>query len=304
MNKLIALLTLALAAVAPGLLRAADGRCRSIHIAYDGAVFPARAISVEATPDASCPGTFFCLMGFNGGCAGIQELNDGRRIIHFSVWDTGEPFNFSAHPEEVGDLSRTKVLANHPDAVISRGGDEGSVAKATLEYPWEVGKPIRLAVTSAPYGDFRTAYTCWVWEADSKAWLRVAAFATLVEPSKGRIGSCYAYVEDFNGTEKGMKTARSARFSRLWVTGDAASPWSSAARGVFTADSGKLTNFDGGTSEFGFWLATGGDTKNVTTRLWTKLPAGDAETVPACLADLARAAKEASVPPGPAHVSP
>lgn len=304
MKKFLSLFAAALLACTLPLRAADAGRCRSIHLAYDGAAFPAGMMSVMATPEATVPGTFVCLMSFTGGCCGLQELNDGRRILVFNVWDSGEPFNFSAHPEEIGDLSRTKVLANHPDAVISRSGEQGSGAKAVLEYPWEVGKPVRMALTCAPYGDYRTVYTCWLWDGGAEAWVRLAAFATLVAPSKGRFGSCYAYLEDFAADPVHRSRPRTAHFSRLWTRASREAAWTSSDRALFSADSGTRTDFDAGTCESGYWLTTGGGTRNVTARLWTKLPAGDRETLPACLEALLRAEAEAELPPPPKPAAP
>lgn len=284
------ILTLALAALTACSVALADDspegqaarQCRSVHLAYDG-VPPAAVATVEATVTQSAPGTYFCLMGFNGGYCGIQELYDGRRVAIFSVWDPGDPFNFAAHPDETDEAMRTKILYAGKGVDVSRFGGEGTGGKSMMPYAWETGKPVRMAVTSAPYGDHRTAYTCWIWSPEENAWFRMATFATLVGGDRGRITGVYSFVEDFRRNVESRDRVRSARFSRLWASPDGKA-WSASRRARFTADNNLLMTIDAEPDGDGFRLTTGGKTANDHVPLWSWVtPLTPVTEPPACL---------------------
>lgn len=260
-------------------------QCRSVHLHYDGV--PAAAVaSVEATVTHSAPGTYFCLMGFNGGYCGIQELADGSHVAIFSVWDPGDPFDFAAHPEETDEAVRTKVLYGGEGVAVTRFGGEGTGGKSMMAFPWEVGKPVRMAVAASPYGEHRTAYTCWIWQPERKAWFRMATFATLAAGMRGRITGVYSFVEDFRRNGESRDRVRSARFSRLWASADGKT-WIPARRARFTADANALMTIDAAPEGAGFRLTTGGGTANDHVALWDwVVPRQPAPAQPECLSAL------------------
>lgn len=271
-------------------------QCRSVHLHYDG-VPPATAAAVEATVTHSAPGTYFCLIGFNGGYCGIQELANGSHVAIFSVWDPGDHFDFAAHPEETDEAVRTKVLYGGEGVAVSRFGGEGTGGKSMMPFPWEVGKPVRMAVTSAPYGDHRTAYTCWIWRPEQEAWFRMATFATLVGGDRGRITGVYSFIEDFRRNVESRDRVRSALFSRLFASADGKA-WIAARRARFTADANALMTIDAEPAGAGFRLTTGGNTANDHVALWdwvTPLQPVPAMP-PACLSAL----PSVTLPPPPA----
>ncbi|HIV08720.1 MAG TPA: DUF3472 domain-containing protein [Candidatus Spyradenecus faecavium] len=264
------------AAVAFGQSGEEQARCqaRSVHLQYQGFAEPAQVFYVEATADRFWPGSYLCMLGFDGGYAGVQELVDGRRVAIFSVWEPSDPFDFKAHPDAVHEEKRTKVLYGGQGVEVGRFGGEGTGGKSMTLWPWELGKPVRIAVSCAPDGPYRTAYTCWLWDDAKDDWFRMATFSTLVGGSQATLRGPYSFLEDFRRDVKSKDAVRAARFSRLWAWDG--QKWGESDQARFTADANTLTTIDAGPAADGFWLATGGDTRNVTVPLWGAIRPGGA----------------------------
>ncbi len=250
-------------------------QCRSVHLAYDAPA--AQVISLGAMPITSAHGTYFCLIGFNAGYCGIQELANGQRVVLFSVWDPGDPFDFSKHPDEVDEAMRTKVLYEGEGVNVSRFGGEGTGGKSIMPYAWNVGSPVFMAVTAHPYGDHRTAYTGWIWQPEKQTWFRMATFATLVSGAKGALTGAYSFVEDFRRNVRSKEDVRQAYFTMPWTTKDGVT-WQHAKRAKFTADNNLLMNIDAMPENGGLVLVTGGKTVNQKTKLNGILAPLDAAT--------------------------
>ena len=249
-------------------------QARSVHLQYQGFAEPAQVFYVEATADRFWPGSYLCMLGFDGGYAGVQELVDGRRVAIFSVWEPSDPFDFKAHPDAVHEERRTKVLYGGQGVEVGRFGGEGTGGKSMTLWPWELGKPVRIAVSCAPDGPYRTAYTCWLWDDAKDDWFRMATFSTLVGGSQATLREPYSFLEDFRRDVKSKDAVRAARFSRLWAWDG--QKWGESDQARFTADANTLTTIDAGPAADGFWLATGGDTRNVTVPLWGAIRPGGA----------------------------
>lgn len=249
-------------------------QARSVHLQYQGFAGPAQVFYVEATADRFWPGSYLCMLGFDGGYAGVQELVDGRRVAIFSVWEPSDPFDFKAHPDAVHEEKRTKVLYGGQGVEVGRFGGEGTGGKSMTLWPWELGKPVRIAVSCAPDGPYRTAYTCWLWDDAKDDWFRMATFSTLVGGSQATLRGPYSFLEDFRRDVKSKDAVRAARFSRLWAWDG--QKWGESDQARFTADANTLTTIDAGPAADGFWLATGGDTRNVTVPLWGAIRPGGA----------------------------
>ena len=250
----------------------AQRQARSVHLQHQGYAQPAKVFYLEATADRFWPGSYLCLLGFDGGYAGVQELVDGRHIAIFSVWEPSNPFDFKAHPDAVHEEKRTKVLYGGPGVEVGRFGGEGTGGKSMTLWPWKLGQPIPIAVSCAPDGPFRTAYTCWLWDEAKADWFRMATFSTLVGGDQATLRGPYSFLEDFHRNVKSKAGVRTARFSRLWAWDG--QKWGASTQARFTADANILTTIDAGPSADGFWLATGGDTRNVTVPLWGTIRPG------------------------------
>ena len=185
----------------------AQRQARSVHLQHQGYADPAKVFYLEATADRFWPGSYLCLLGFDGGYAGVQELVDGRHIAIFSVWEPSNPFDFKAHPDAVHEDKRTKVLYGGPGVEVGRFGGEGTGGKSMTLWPWKLGQPIPIAVSCAPDGPFRTAYTCWLWDEAKADWFRMATFSTLVGGDQATLRGPYSFLEDFHRNVKSKAQA-------------------------------------------------------------------------------------------------
>ena len=269
---LLAMLSLTVPLFAQSGEQQAARQARSVHLGYREWGKPAEIFYIEATATRFWPGTYMCLLGFDGGYAGVQEHANGNHVAIFSIWEPSNPFDFSAHPDAVHEDKRTKELYHGEGVRIRRFGGEGTGGQSMTDFAWRVGEPVRMAVSCTPDGPFRTAYTCWLWKGD--AWFRMATFSTLVGGDKATLRGPYSFLEDFLRNVKSKAEVRAATFSRLWAYSDGA--WHDSKSAQFTADSNTLLTIDAGPAPDGFWLATGGDTTNATVKLWGTVRPGGA----------------------------
>lgn len=247
-------------------------QARSVHLAYQNWGSSAKIFLIQATIDQFTPGSYCCLLGFTGGYMGVQELRDGKRVAIFSVWEPGNPFDFGAKPDDVDVAKRTMPIYSGKSVEVSRFGGEGTGGKSMIVFPWEIGKPITMAVSAGRGGNYRTHYTGWIWNDEKQEWFRMATFSSLVGKGDPEILAPYSFVEDFRRDVVSRDEVRTARFSPLWTyTG---SEWIVSTEARFTADTNALETVDAGPAACGFWLATGGKTANVTTKLWDRFSAG------------------------------
>lgn len=249
-------------------------QARSIHLNHALPESGAKVVYLELTPEEVYPGTYACMLGFDGGYAGVQELTNGQHVAIFSVWEPGDPFDFAAHPDAVEESKQTKNLYRGEGVFIERFGGEGTGGKSMMVSPWKVGEPVIMAISCAADGKYRTAYTCWVWQEAQKAWFRMATFSTLVGGHQATLRSPYSFLEDFFRNGESKHHVRRARLSPLWWWDGAT--WQTSPAAFFSGDNNILTSVDAGPSPVGYWFATGGDTQNVTSPLfgWIR-PGGD-----------------------------
>ncbi len=270
----VCVLSYALARGMPTGEEQAARQARSVHLIYHGWESPAQIFYMEAAIDHFYRGSYACLLAFNGGYAGVQELVDGRHVAIFSVWEPGE-INLTAHEKDVDHAIRTECLYSGEGVEVSRFGGEGTGGKSMMLYDWELGKPIPMAIHATPQGKHRTAYTCWVWNEETNAWFRMATFSSLVRDNKKGLTEPYSFLEDFLRNVTSREHLRVARFNRMWSWNGTA--WTPANKALFSADTNILQTIDAGPTATGYWLATGGATVNRTVKLWEVFAAGGAE---------------------------
>lgn len=246
-------------AVAPLLLAEeppAPRAARSVHLWWPA---PKSDVFInELTVEQSARGSYFMACGFANGYFGMQEQGDGKKIVLFSVWDPGNPQDLRAKQNEVPLEQRVEVLHSDPDVKVERFGGEGTGGKSMWPFEWKIGETCRFCVRSQVEGN-RTAFAGYFWLASENRWKHLATFRTVTggKPMEG----FYSFVEDFRRDGASVTEVRRARFGNGWahtLDGD----WVSLSRAKLTADKTKLDNFNGGFAEGGFFLATGGDTKN------------------------------------------
>ena len=255
---------------------AAKRQARSVHLRYRPSVKKIVGAIASVTPREVVPGTYFCTIGWNCGYCGIQELFGGEHVVIFSVWDPGDPYDFSAKQENVKEEHRAKVLYSDPLMDVARFGGEGTGARTMAGYSWKVGVPARLKVTTEPDGETRTAFTCWLQDAsNADGWHKLATISTLnLNGVSSELGNLHSFVEDFRRDYKSLKNVRRAEFSGIEVLSAEDGRWHPVVDAVFSADETPSANVDGGRvpgNPGAFFLATGGATTNATTRIWSEV---------------------------------
>ncbi|AWM39765.1 hypothetical protein GobsT_18730 [Gemmata obscuriglobus] len=243
--------------------------CRSVHLGYpapEGVAF-----YNELTVEKSAEGTYFMAAGWGKGYFGIQELANGKKLVLFSVWDptTGDD------PKKVDESKRVKML--HKDAAVRVGrfGGEGTGGQSFFDYDWKIGETYRFLVTAKPDGDARTAYSGYFFVPEKTAggsggspakgqWKHLVTFSTL---TKGDLlKGCYSFVEDFRRNKVSTTKERRASFGNGWIK-PAKGEWVPLDKARFTADANPVTNIDAGAADGRYFLTTGGDIENKTTKL-------------------------------------
>jgi hypothetical protein len=248
--------------------------CRSVHLAYAGP--EGQAFYNEVSVERSAPGTYFCVCGFSKGYFGIQELTNGKKLAIFSVWDPGAQND----PKQVAEQRRTKLLHQGQGVRVGRFGNEGTGGQSFFDFDWEPGATYRFLVTAAPDGAERTAYAGYLHLPKDKSWHHLVTFSTLT--GGVRLKGYYSFVEDFQRNGVSATKERKAYYSNAWAQ-TPKGEWLPLAKASFTADANPVTNIDAGLDRGRFFLATGGTTENVTTKLRALLPEPPAAPPPSDL---------------------
>ncbi len=253
----IALLAL-LTATAPADERLQGIACRSVHLRYpapEGVAF-----YTEMAVQKSADGTYFMAAGWSKGYFGLQELASGKKLVLFSVWDP----TAGDDPSKVEAKQRVQMLHQDPAVRVQRFGGEWTGGQSFFDYDWQLGAPHRFLVTARPEGEGRTAYRGYFFVPEQKEWKHLVTFATL---TNGTLLKDYnSFVEDFRRNKVSTTKERRATFGGGWVR-TAAGAWVALDRARFTADANPVLNIDAGAAAGSFFLATGGDLENTTTKL-------------------------------------
>ncbi|MFO0908639.1 MAG: DUF3472 domain-containing protein [Isosphaeraceae bacterium] len=255
--------------------------CRSVHLAYPAP--RGSAFCNEVTVERSAPGTYFCVCGFNGGYFGIQELASGKKVAIFSVWDPGKQDDARSVP----DAQRVKLVASDPETRVGRFGGEGTGGQSFLNLDWKPGQTYRFLVTGTGDGS-RMTYTAYLASPDRPAWRMMASFSTPTRSTS--LSGYYSFIEDFRRNRVSATQQRVASFGPAWVRVKSSGEWQSLGHARFTADSNPSLAIDAGPDRRGFFLATGGPTRNDHVKLRDsmklevpvkdKQPAGDLPPLP------------------------
>lgn len=246
--------------------------CRSVHFGYRTG--PGDAFYNEVTVRSSAPGTFFMVCGWNAGYFGMQELDRGRKVLIFSVWDPGQ----GDDPNAVDPADRVKLIHQGEGVRVGRFGGEGTGGQSFLDFDWKNDETYRFMVRSRIDGVW-TEYEGWFFDPERSAWRHLITFATRTggKPLDG----CYSFIEDFKRNRESTKLTRSALFGNGWYR-DVEGNWNGITGAQFTGDGNPATNIDSRVEGDRFFLATGGEIENVGTKLWERLKL---ETSPASQPD-------------------
>ncbi len=169
---------------------------RSVHLWWWDGPHPSRFAYNEVVVTHSCPGTYFCVLGWDGGYAGLQELGDRRKVAIFSCWDVSEKSadDMRADPNQVPLAQRCVCLEKDAVCDYARFGKEGTGARCLMPFEWRTGVRYRFLVRESEELHGCVGYTCWCAE-ESSPW-RLIAHVTVPKPAVG-IRGLYSFVEDF-----------------------------------------------------------------------------------------------------------
>ena len=148
--------------------------------------------------------------------------------------------------------------------MIDRFGGEGTGGKSMMPFDWKIGEPCRFAIHARQDGDYRTAFTGYLFR--DGAWFKIATFTTLQTKGAHAIKGVYSFVEDFRRTEESRGQVRRARFTNFFAK-PLGGEWTAIEDGRFTADNTPIMTIDAEAVENGFALTTGGDTANKNIKL-------------------------------------
>ncbi len=253
----LALLT---AALACSLLRAderlKDIACRSVHLRYPAA--EGVAFYNEVAVERSAPGTYFMVCGWDKGYFGMQELGNGKKLLLFSVWDSGQN-----DPKAVAEDKHVRLLHRDAKVRIGRFGGEGTGGQSFFDYDWKAGQTYRFLVTARINGE-RTEYAGWFYLPEDKAWKHLVTFSTLTGGK--RLRGYYSFIEDFKRDRASATKVRSAHFGNGWIQ-NKDGEWQALTKARFTADRNPVVNINAVLDGERFSLATGDDTSNKDTKL-------------------------------------
>ncbi len=250
-------------------------QARSVHLQYSPTAANAVSARGTVTVTETQTNTYFCILAWDCGYCGIQDLGRRGRILIFSVWDPVDQMDFAARPEDVKEELRAKVLYAREDVDVARFGGEGTGARTMTQVGWEVGKPVSVRIDAEPDGTNRTAYTCRYLNPESGEWERIASVSTLLHEGRARgINRLYSFVEDFWRNYHSATLVRRAEFSGIETQAAGTEAWTKATAANFTADGTPSNAIDAGPAgKGGFFLQTGGSTTNAHVRLWGRVSA-------------------------------
>jgi Domain of unknown function (DUF3472)/Domain of unknown function (DUF5077) len=246
--------------------------CRSVHLGYQaekGAAFY-NEVKVETSAD----GTYFMACGWSKGYFGIQELANGKKLVIFSVWDPSA----GDDPATVPDDKRVKMLHKDDAVRVKRFGNEGTGGQSFFDYDWKVGETYRFLVTAKPDSDTRTAYSGYFFVPEAKTWKHLVTFSTLTEKDE-LLRGYYSFIEDFRRNKISTTKTRRAEFLNGWIK-TTTGAWKPLTKARFTADANPVLNIDAGALGAKFFLATGGESENKTTKLREIMTREDGEKAP------------------------
>ena len=261
------------------LLEEAKRQARSVHLQYEMPDRPVKRMSADVTVRETVPGTYFCVLAFNGGYIGLQELVDGSRVAIFSVWDTEDFVNTAAKEADVKEEERACVLYSGEGVRVKRFQGEGTGAQTMMPFDWKVGETYTFTVESSSDESGRTAFTAYC-RKPGEGDFKIATLATRGLDGRPYLQGVMSFVEDFVRNGKSARQVRRADFTNVTACitpvsdgGDDVSEI--VAHATFTGDRNPVSTVDAGSVPGGFFLQTGGTTANVHAPLWSRVRAGD-----------------------------
>jgi len=209
----------------------------------------------EVTVTRSAAGTYFMVCGWDGGYFGIQELDSGRKVVLFSVWDSAN----GNDPNTVADARRTRLIYQGQGVRVGRFGGEGTGWQCFFDYAWKLGQTYRFYV-AAQLKEMRTEYTGYFYLPESKQWKKLVTFSKLTD-GKTNLRGYYSFIEDFKRSGISSTWSRKANFGGAWIR-KAGGEWFCVNKATFHVISNPGVNMDVAPDGDRFYLATGNDARN------------------------------------------
>lgn len=204
----------------------------SCHINWD-AGGRVHAFACQLQVQEASPATYYCACGFHCGYSGIQQLDNKKQLVLFSVWN---------HPSA---NSRVKSSALCDGVVLTPFGGEGMGMKAAITSggscqgencsvaAWRPGVAYIFVVKAFPVSE-GTEFVCLLHK-PGEGWREIARHMRPEPPSpeRGSLSGLYSFIEDFAGNS----LRRSGCYS-AWVKHTSTSPWTPVSRikGTSTAE--------------------------------------------------------------------
>ncbi|MCR5183869.1 MAG: DUF3472 domain-containing protein [Opitutales bacterium] len=185
----------------------------SVHLRYELPKYKSIEYiynEITVLKDQDPEGSYYMANGFGEeGYFGFQTLENGKRIVIFSVWS---PFK-TDDPREIPEELKVKCVRLGKNTKIGDFGNEGSGSKTIMPYEWETGKTYGFLTRVHPNNDKTTDYTSYFFDKEKQRWHLVAK---LRRPKTNTwLRSPYSFVENFS-VKNGYKS-RAASFSNTWV---------------------------------------------------------------------------------------
>ena len=209
----------------------------------------------EVTVSRSAAGTYFMVCGWDGGYFGLQELDSGKKVVLFSVWDSAA----GNDPKAVANAKQTRPIFHDVGVRTGRFGGEGTGWQCFLDYNWKLGQTYRFYVT-AQIKEMRTEFTGYFYLPESKQWKKLATFSKLTG-GKTNLRGYYSFIEDFKRSGISATWSRKADFGNSWIR-KTNGEWFSVNKAKFQMDANPGVSMDAGPDGDRFYLATGNETKN------------------------------------------
>jgi hypothetical protein len=225
-----------------------------VHLRYAGP--DSVAFYNEVTVEKSVPGSYFAACGFNHGYFGLQELDNGKKVVIFSVWDPTKGDDANAVPLE----ERVEILLKAHDVLAKRFGGEGTGGQSFFDYDWKVGTTYRFLV-KATATEKKAAFAAYFFLPEKNEWKHLVTFRTKTDGTG--LQGYYSFIEDFRRDTKSADETRRALFGNGWVM-DAKGGWHTLTTAQFTASKASfeaVDTIDAGVTGKCFYLQTGGNTK-------------------------------------------
>jgi len=234
---------------------------RSVHLHWTAPT--CETFYNEVVVEKAVPGSYFMACGWQGGYFGIQELADGKKIALFSVWDSVGAGN---NPNDVKEENRVEVLYRWDGTSGTRFGGEGTGQQCKKDWPWEIGQTNRFLLRASTENG-KTTYAAFIYDSKNQQWFHMATFRRSASKSGG-LNGLYSFIEDFRRNFTSATETRQATFQNGWVE-TKSNGWQPLREAKFTASNSPTEardtiNAGVNASGAGFFLATGGDTKQQT----------------------------------------